>query len=250
MSSAVGSSLTSRTSGPLLVFGLCAPVEGLPLLAVVVVRPPCGAVAPAVPELGWADWRARAWPAVPVAWAAPWRPARPPDEDVFRVLPAADPPAGAVRLGADWVAPWDDVAEVPLGELLERACVGVESPLGVWTGGVGSGGALTTGFVMVTLGVEMVGVGVVPTVIDGVVEGTVTAGTLTVGTATVAMGTVGIVGAADEDVAGTSSAPHGTRVASTTTSRRRHGRSDQRSPPDLSAAQGLDIALPTAHPSS
>lgn len=164
-----------------------------------------------------------------------------------------------MRLGVDWVAPWDDPAEVPLDELVE-CDAGVESPLGVWTGGVGSGGALTTGFGMVTLGVEIVGVGVVPTVIDGVVtagsvtEGTLTVGTVTVGTDTVGTDTVGIVGAAVEVLAGTSSAAHATREAGTArragANQRAYGPTGQRSPPDPSATEGLDTALPTAHPSS
>lgn len=188
-----------------------------------------------------------------------------------RVLPAAERPADAGRFGADRdceVPPCDCVGEVPLGEPVGRDPAGAVSPVGVWRTGVGSGGALTTGFVIA--GVVTCGVETGPTVTDGVVTdgivipgtltvgtdtvGTDTAGTDTVGTDTVGIDTVGIFGAAVEIVAGTSSAPHVTRAASperrTATNPRTRGRTGQRSPPDLSPTEGLDIALPPAHRSS
>jgi hypothetical protein len=178
-----------------------------------------------------------------------------------------------VPVGAE-VALWDGVAEL----LVECAPPPVVSPVGVWRTGVGSGGALTNG--VVTLGVVTRGAEVVPTVIDGVVTagtvtagtlmvgtgtegtetvgtvtlGTVTLGTVTLGTETVGTETVGIVGAAVDDVTGVSSAPNVRRTAGTkrrTRAIRRTARwMGHRSPPDLSATKGLDIALPTAHRSS
>jgi hypothetical protein len=178
-----------------------------------------------------------------------------------------------VPLGAE-VALWDGVPEL----LVECAPPAVASPVGVWRTGVGSGGALTNG--VVTLGVVTRGVEVVPTVIDGVVTpgtvtvgtemvgtdtvgtrtvgtdtaGTDTVGTDTVGTDTVGTDTVGMLRAAVDDAARMSSAPHVTSTAGTKRRARANRRMGEgtghRSPPDPSATEVLDIALPTAHRSS
>jgi hypothetical protein len=223
ISNAAGSTLTRRTSGPLLGF-LCEFVD------VGVVGVPLRAVLPAATsaaEPAGAGRRESA--ALVVARPEAGRPAAPPRLREPRLPPAVDRPPGAVRFGADWGADWGAPwaawepeagveAELASGER------GPDEPAGVCTTGFGSGGALTGGVVM--LGVLSDGTPIRPTVAGGVVtDGTVPAGTLIVGVGTLTVGTltVGtlIVGTdASEDAAATSSAPQIIRAAST---RRRMG---------------------------
>jgi hypothetical protein len=221
ISTAAGSTLTRRTSGPLLGF-LCEFVDvgvaGVPLRAVVPVlastAEPVGAGRLVFAAL--VDARPEAEP-----------PAAPPRLREPRLPPAGDRPPGAVRLVADWGVddgapwtPWEAEAEVGLasGERGECEPAGV-APVDVCPTGLGSGGALTGGVVM--LGVLTDGTLTVPTVTDGVVtDGIVTTGTLIVGVGTLTVGTltVGtlIVGTdASEDAAATSSAPKTTSAATT-----------------------------------
>lgn len=117
-------------------------------------------------------------------------------------------------------------------------------PLGVCTTGFGSGTGLIGGVVIV--GVLTDGTLIGPTVTGGVVtDGTVVGGTVTVGAGTLTVGTltVGtlIVGTdASEDAAATSSAPQATTAGAMR--RRMSERTGHCSPPDRSAAEGLEIA--------
>lgn len=223
ISIAVGSTLTRRTSGPLLGFlaeFVDVGVVGVPLRAVIPVA------ASAAEPVGAGR---RVFAALVVARPEAERPAAPPRWPEPRLPPAGDRPPGAVRLVVDWGvddgAPWtpcDAEGEVELasGERGECEPAGVV-PVDSCPTGLGSGGALTDGVVM--LGVLTDGTLTVPTVTDGVVtDGTVTAGTLIVGVGTLIVGvatlTVGtlIVGTdASEDAAATSSAPQTTRAAIT-----------------------------------
>jgi hypothetical protein len=153
--------------------------------------------------------------------------------------------AVGARLGADCdAAPWDPVF-VGLGlGLGEPECCA--SLLGVWSTGVGigggvvmlgAGGVITDG--VLTDGVLAGGVFTGPTVTEGTVtDGTVTDGTLTVGT--VAVGTLIVGTEAAEGPTGRSSAPQATSTA--IPCRRTGDRTSHRSPPDPSAAKGLNIA--------
>ena len=163
-------------------------------------------------------------------------------------VPAADPVDASVAVPLDGEGECEPDNGVPVA--------------GIWTGGVGSGGVdgvVTGGVVIcgvVICGVVICGVVICGVVICGVVigpaviEGTVAVGTVTVGTDTVGTETVGSeVGvAALEGAAAKSSAPHMART--TSGERRTRRRSGQRSPPNLSTNEGLDIAHPTGHRSS
>ncbi len=163
-------------------------------------------------------------------------------------VPAADPVDASVAVPLDGEGECEPDNGVPVA--------------GIWTGGVGSGGVdgvVTGGVVIcgvVICGVVICGVVICGVVICGVVigpaviEGTVAVGTVTVGTDTVGTETVGSeVGvAALEGAAAKSSAPHMART--TSGERRTRRRSGQRSPPNLSTNEGLDIAHPTGHQSS
>jgi hypothetical protein len=238
ISTAAGSTLTRRTSGPPLGF-LCKFAD---VAVVGVVAVPVRAVVPVVASAAEPVGAGRrVFAALVAARPEAERPAAPPRLCEPPLPPAGDRPPGAVRLGDDCGAPWapwepEAGVEVELASGERGECEPADpSPVPVCPSGLGSGGALTGGVLM--LGVLSDGTLTVPTVTDGVVTaGTVIAGTLIVGVETLTVGvetlivgvetlTVGtlIVGTdASEDAAATSSAPQTTRAA--TTRRRKDAR--------------------------
>jgi hypothetical protein len=261
--------LTNRTNGPLVVFDFGVPVDGFGSWpAVDVARAVLDLTAAAALDGVGCPPRARR--AAAADWRAPACPVRPRDPPALRDAPEPDGARDVERVGdpevADCDVPADDPVDasvaVPLdGEGEWEPDNGVPVA-GIWTGGVGSGGVdgVVTGGVeicgvviggVVICGVVICGVVIGPAVIEGTVAvGTVTVGTDTVGTETVGTETVGseVGAAALEGAAATSSAPHMART--TSGERRTRRRSGQRSPPNLSTNEGLDIAHPTGHPSS